>query len=127
MSISESEALRMLGRPKRSQTEQRVRDLRELGRRAERRDNSGSAFARAVMAATLVRRAISGEPALYERQTVRRSLNDRTPFEYLPLGIGGGKRHGYAIYNISGDELQVVATADEAREIIRWARKGLPH
>jgi hypothetical protein len=126
MSISESEALRMLGRPKRTQSEQCVRDLRELGRRAERRDNSCSGFARAVMTAALVRRAISGEPVLYERQTVTRSLNDRTPHEWLPHSLGGKTQRGFGIYNVHGDLLQTVATEREAAEIIRRARKGLP-
>jgi hypothetical protein len=125
----------MMGRPQRSLTEQRVRDLRELGRKAELRHISGIAFARAEMTHAIARRNINGDPELYVAQnrgrettnghTVSRSLNDRTPFQYLPLGIGNDKRRGYAIYSIDGTELQTVATADEARAIIgRAQRKG---
>jgi hypothetical protein len=126
MSISESEAMRMMGRPPRTQSEQIVRDLRELNRKAEYRHASGLAFVRAEMTHAMAQRAISGDPPVYERQTVRRSLDDRTPHAWLPIPLGGKTPRAYGVYNLAGDELQVVATADEAREIIRRARKGLP-
>jgi len=126
VSISESEALRMLGRPKRTQSEQIVRDLRELGRRAERGDNSHLEFVRAEVTRLRVQRAISGEPVAYERQTVTRSLVDRTPHAWLPHALGGKTGRGFGVYNVGGDLLQTVATEREAAEIVRRARKGLP-
>jgi hypothetical protein len=122
--LSESEALARLGRPKRTEVGQLLRDMAQHKRKLDRDRANFMAMIPAMIAQSGSSLARKGESDVITRGLSGQAAADRTPFEWLPPGKGDHGASGYGVYNRNGDLLQVVKTPAEASRICRAAQGG---